>query len=72
MNNLVLENDHFRSKEIAIILMPEIFIALSEEHQLEIIEIFSKLAIDSTPMVRKTVATKLKDFAKLIPPAPEL
>lgn len=51
--------------------MPEIFIALSEEYQLEIIEIFSKMATDSTPMVRKTVATKLKDFAKLIPPAPE-
>ncbi|EAR97263.1 serine/threonine-protein phosphatase 2A 65 kDa regulatory subunit A beta (macronuclear) [Tetrahymena thermophila SB210] len=69
--NRILENDHFRAKEIAIVLMPEIFIALNEEYQLEIIEIFSKMSSDSTPMVRKTVAMKLKDFAKLIPPAPE-
>ncbi|KAL4498637.1 hypothetical protein ABPG72_019755 [Tetrahymena utriculariae] len=69
--NRILENDHFRAKEIAIVLMPEIFIALNEEYQLEIIEIFSKMSSDSTPMVRKTVAMKLKEFAKLIPPAPE-
>lgn len=39
--NRILENDHFRAKEIALTLMPEIFIAISEEYQIELLNLFT-------------------------------
>ena len=64
------QND-LKSKETVLALIPEIFMAMNEESQQDLIEIYQSMSRDSLAMVRRAAARSLRDLVKLIPPAPE-
>lgn len=67
----LMSGDWFTSKLSATHLIPVVYSDVSPSAQQELMVIFTKVANDEIPQVRKTAAIVLNEMAKLMPKVPE-
>lgn len=71
MQHRLCNNDNNTSRYTAVHLIPTIYPFMTPQNQGELIEIFSKIAGDQNPPIRKQAIIVLNKMIKLIPKVPE-